>query len=197
MEGLERVHQQILQEANDEAMQLKNAASLRLEQFLQREQKKADDQYDKALAEVKDLQQRGRAQLKADLGMTERRTLLAAKQDWIQNVLQEALRQLVARPQAEKVEDYLAWLQEPDYLAEKAAQPQATVRIELAAQDAGLVEELRQKITYPVELSATATNFTAGLVVSVGLVHFNYTYEEYLRRNKDSFIGSIGAELFN
>lgn len=197
MEGLERVHQQILQESKAEAMELKNAASLRLEQFLQREQKKADEQYDKALTEVKDAQQRSRAQLKADLGMTERRTLLATKQEWIHRVLQEALRQLAARPQTEKVEDYLAWLEEPDFMAEKTAQPEALVRIELSARDAELVEVLRQKIGYPVQINATATTFTAGLVVSVGLVHFNYTYEEYLRRNKDSFIGSIGAELFN
>lgn len=196
MEGLERIHQQILQEAREEAQQIEKAAKDKRDSFLQTEQAKADSLYETALQDLKGQQQRRRSQLKAELSMNERRALLETKQAWIRKVLDEALRQLAARPAQEKLKDYLANLESEELAAERKEQAGAKPVIELSVQDAALVGDLQKALPFEAEVRADRRDFTAGLLVTVGLVHFNYTYEESMRRREADFIGTVGSLLF-
>lgn len=196
MEGLERIHQQILQEAQEEARDIEQAARLRKEAFLEKEQQQAEGRYQAALAEMRDFQQRNRAQLKADLSMKSRQNRLEIKQDWIRRVLAEGLRQLAERPAAEKVADYLSWLESDELKQALADQPQAQLKIALPVADRDLIELLAAKLPQGTEIEATRTDFKAGLLASVGLLHFNYTYEELLRRREEDLISSVSAQLF-
>lgn len=197
MDGLERIHQQVLREAQDEARQIEQAAQSLKESVLQREQTKADELYEAALdAKRKELQGK-RSQLRAQLSMTERKSLLETKQEWIHRVLAESLQSLANRPAEEKLADYAAMLEAEEIAVARREQGEdLPVQIELCRQDAALVEDLRKNLPYLAEVTANRDDFCAGLRVCIGLIHFNYTYEEILRRHQDDLIAQVGQILF-
>lgn len=196
MEGLERIHQQICQEAETEAAAIREAALQSQAAALREAQAQADELYENALAESRAKQQRAESQLRAELNMTERRTLLGTKQMWIHKVFAAALKQLAAREESVKIADYLTMLENPDFLSECRANANVVPVIELAANDVALLPALRAELPFKAEIKADRKDFTAGLTVTVGQVHFNYTYEEDMRRREAEFIGTVGAKLF-
>lgn len=196
MEGLERIHQRVLEEAREEARQIETQARSRKDAAIAQEQERADALYEAALAENRSLQQRKRSQLKAELRMEERRTILETKQKWIQAVLAEALKQLANRPLEEKLEDYLQLLQSPEVQAAVAAHPEEKIQVQLCQADCSLCEPLAKQLPETGCVLAESQAFTAGLIVQVGPVHFNYTYEEDIRRKMADWIGHVGRMLF-
>lgn len=197
MESLERIRQHVLDEAREEASALLAKAEEETKAFLQTEQAGAEARYEEALQEIRDQQQKKRAQLRADLSMQERRALLETKQAWISKVLEAVKQRLQERSPEEKFLAYQDLLQQEEILEARKRYGEPTVEIRLAQAEAGLAPKLQEALPYPTEITATETGFQGGLIAIVGPIHFNYSYEELLRRREEEFIGRIGQKLFS
>lgn len=185
MDGLQQIKDKIKETAADQAKTLLDQARTYADSQLAQAQETADKIIDQARQQAGEWKQRSHSRSQALAEAEQRKAQLNLKQKAIDGLINEALESLVEKPQAEKLDFYTK-------IVQHAGIEEATIIAN--PKDKAVVDQLIKKLGSSFVLGPGDPAITGGLILEVGEVRHNYTYDlavRYLKRDLDKLAADL------
>jgi V/A-type H+-transporting ATPase subunit E len=196
MAGIESIVQQILQEAEENAKEIKARAEKEAEQIVNSanlEAEKIKSQSDDKLAAVKAA---GTARTKSSADLKKRQATLKAKQDIINNVFDKAYERILSLPEDRYFDMIIKCL-------EKSVQPETGYIIFSDRDRARLTEDIIKKVEKTavvkggqLTVSDEHRDVEAGFVLVYGGIEENCSFKSMMAANREQLADKVNHLLF-
>lgn len=195
MNGLEELKQEVLTQAKEEALRIREEGQKQVEAYTNKSKAKAEAIYQEALQEVKQVLAKERAQKKASLSMAFRQAVLQAKQEKITEAKQKLLLSLSNLNEEDKVKLYEGYLRQAEASLSKE-QKQGLWTMQLNAQDQKLFPLLQKKASLALVLDEEKAPFQGGFLLHSTLLRLNYSLEEVQKQIDEELSMDLHHQLF-
>lgn len=185
MDGLKEIKDKITETAADQAKTLIDQAQAYADSQMAQAQEEADKILDQARQQAEDWKQKAHSRSQALAEAEQRKAQLNLKQQAIDGLISQALGALVEKSQGEKLDLYTKIVQHAGI--EEA-------KIIANPKDKDVVDQLIKKLGPSFVLGPGDASITGGLILEVGEVRHNYTYDlavRYLKRDLDKLAADL------
>lgn len=196
MTGLEKIVEQILNDANSQSEEILENANKKADEIIAQAQAEADkikSQSDEKIALEKN---NGEIRAKSSADLKKRQAILKAKQEIINNVIDKAYGKILAM----KADEYFAMLEK---IIEKSAQAKAG-EIRFSAKDAGRlpqgfdkrVADIASKCGGSLKVSDTTVDIDGGFVLIYGGIEENCSIKAMFNADREGLADKVNNILF-
>lgn len=185
MDGLKQIKDKIKETAAEQGRTLIDQAQAYADSQIAQAQEEADKILDQARQQAEDWKQKSHSRSQALAEAEQRKAQLNLKQKAIDGLIDQALGALVDKAQAEKLDLYTKIIQH-------AGVEGATILAN--PKEKAVVDQLIKKLGPSFVLGPGDPAITGGLILEVGEVRHNYTYDlavRYLKRDLDKLAADL------
>ncbi|MHB1485098.1 MAG: V-type ATP synthase subunit E [Saccharofermentanales bacterium] len=187
MDGLDAIRDKILAEANKNAQLINDETAKEIDLISADTKTKTGAIVEKAVEQAEKEAINYKKRIDSLSALETRKIILAAKQDIIDDVINQAISSLKNMPNDEKIKLYAGILM-------KSASGGEIIQLNKA--DSAFADEIKRTLPFPVEINPENGNFAGGLIIVRDTVEINMTFEMIAKQYRSELVAIAADSLF-